>query len=112
MPRGKYINYDGSGYSVVIIDSGWDRSHDNRSMVYDYDFVFNDGNAFSGQRKSHGGAVATVVREYAPDVNLIHLRVLGPRGGSESDLEQALQWCVGNAAQYNIVAINAVYTLL
>ena len=105
MPRRKYTNYDGSGYSVVIIDDGWDRSHDNRSMVYDYDFVFNDGNAFSGQ-KSHGGAVATVVREYAPDVNLIHLRVLGPRGGSESDLEQALQWCVGNAAQYNIVAIN------
>ena len=106
MPRRKFTNYDGSGYAVAIIDSGWDRAHDNRSMVYDYDFVFNDGNAFSGEWKSHGGAVATVVREYAPDVNLIHLRVLGPQGGTESDIEDALQWCIRNASEYNIAAIN------
>ena len=108
MPRRKYTSYDGSGYSVAIIDSGYDRLHDNRSMIADYDFVSNDGNANSNSIKSHGGKVASVVREYAPDVNIIHLRVLDESSGRGSpwDIEDAMQWCITNAVRYNITCVN------
>jgi len=109
MPRRKYTNYDGSGYSVAIIDSGYDRLHDNRSMIADYDFVSNDGNAYSNSIKSHGGQVASVVREYAPDVNIIHLRALDQNQdgwGFDRDIEDAMQWCITNAVRYNITCVN------
>ncbi len=107
--RLRNLNYDGTGHTVVIIDSGYDVIHSNDKMIFELDFRGNDQNAFNGQQDSHGGAVAAVVNQYAADADIIHLKVTPDFSDGnirDSDLKQALQWVVENCEIYNVAAVN------
>ncbi len=122
----RFAGIDGSGVSVVVIDSGIDLNHsffgpdaDGNGIadriVYSYDFSGgNDGNA--SDTDGHGSHVASSVGSQhgtytgmAPGVNIIALKVF-PDGNdtlaSTSDIAEALNWVVANRAAYNIVAVN------
>ena len=64
--RLRNLNFDGTGQTVVVIDSGYDIIHRNDNIIYEFDFNGNDQDAFNGQQDSHGGAVATVVNQFSP----------------------------------------------
>lgn len=110
--------YRGTGYSVVVIDTGVDYNHaalgggwGNR-VIAGWDFVDDDPDPMD--QNGHGTHVAGIIasgdatyRGMAPEVNIIALRVLGANGsGNFGDVEAALQWVRDHQAQYNIVAVN------
>lgn len=112
--------YRGTGYSVVVIDTGIDyRSVDlgggfgvGKRVIAGWDFVNNDADPMDDN--GHGTHVAGIIGSsnatysgVAPDVNLIALKVLDKNGsGSFGAVEDALKWVVANQSKYNIVAIN------
>ena len=114
---------DGSGYSVVVIDTGIDVDHsffgadaDNDGVadriVYQYDFA--DGDADATDITGHGSNVTSILASQdaiyggvASGVDIISLKVFGDDGsGSFAYVEQALQWVINNASAYNIAAVN------
>ncbi|WP_107667735.1 S8 family serine peptidase [Cyanothece sp. BG0011] len=131
--NGKRI--DGTGYSVVIIDTGIDLNHpffgpdlDNNNVadriVYHYDFASttlenpndptsNDDNNASDPNR-HGSHVASIAASsdstypgIAPGVNIIALKVFDNNSRANFyDIEQALQWVVDNHDLYNIASVN------
>ncbi len=121
----RFAGIDGSGLSVVVIDTGIDLNHPffgpdangngiADRIVYQYDFSgSNDANA--SDTDGHGSNVASIVgssdtryRGMAPAVNLIALKVFPDGSGSATwaDIEEALQWVARNVATYNIAAVN------
>ncbi|MSU77348.1 MAG: hypothetical protein EXS16_04540 [Gemmataceae bacterium] len=112
--------YRGTGYSVVVIDTGIDYRHADlgggfgagRRVIAGWDFVNNDADPLDDN--GHGTHVAGIIGSssatysgVAPGVNLIALKVLGADGsGSFGAVEDALKWVVANQSRYNIVAIN------
>ena len=118
-----FAGIDGSGYAVVICDTGLDVDHpffgsdgDNDGIsdriVFQYDFAHNDFNAsdFNG----HGSNVTSIALSsdavftgMAPGASIIHLKIFTDAGGSSfALLEAALQWVASNADFYNIVSVN------
>lgn len=111
-------SYRGTGYAVVIIDTGIDYNHESlgggwgNRVVAGYDFVNDDADPMDDH--GHGTHVAGIVGSshetysgIAPDVDLIALKVLNSSGsGSFGDVEDALQWVIANQATYNIAAVN------
>lgn len=118
---------DGSGYSIVIIDTGIDLDHpffgpdlDSDGVadriVYSYDFS-GAGDANASDTTGHGSNVASIAASSDPDgyylgvapgASIIALKVF-PDNSNEctgQDIEEALQWVVANAAAYNIVSVN------
>jgi hypothetical protein len=119
----RFVGIDGSGYSVVVIDTGINLNHpffgpDSNGdgvadrIVFHYDFADRDDNA--RDMHGHGSHVASTIASQdpihqglAPGVNIIALKVFSDSGrGYFSYLEQALQWVVEHAAAYNVVAVN------
>ena len=120
----RFADLLGQGQSVVVLDTGIDPNHpafgadaDGNGIadriVYQYDFVgSNDDNAYDGQ--GHGTHVAGIIASsdsrysgIAPGANLIVLKVLDDAGrGSAYDIQEAMNWVVSNARQYNIAAVN------
>lgn len=119
----RYDGIDGSGFSVVVIDTGADLDHpffgpdlDQNGVadriVYNASFLGQSGSAEDGH--GHGTHVASIVGSedatyggVAPGVNLIVLSVLNFAGsGTASSLEAALQWVVGHVDEYNIAGVN------
>lgn len=119
----RFAGIDGSGGSIVILDTGIDLNHPafgpdanndgvSDRIVYQYDYVNNDNNASDGN--GHGSNVASIAASsfssyvgMAPAANVIALKVLSDSGsGSFSYVESALQWVAANAATYNIVSVN------
>ena len=119
----RFQGIDGSGYSVVVLDTGIDLNHpffgvdaNNNGVadriVYQYDFANLDNDA--SDYSSHGSNVASIIgsqdstyRGVAPRVNIIALKVFTDSGsGSFAVLGNALQWVVNNTDAYNIVAVN------
>ena len=109
----RFAGIDGSGYSIVILDSGIDLDHeafgpDNDGdgvadrIVYSYDVGDNDADA--NVRGGHGTRVSRVAAGIAPGANIIHLKVHGRRG--VAPIERALQWVVNNADTYNVASVN------
>ena len=122
MASPEYSHLTGSGYSVVVIDSGIDLSNPSFGpdadgngiadrIIYSYDFASGTNGAMD--TSGHGTHIAGIIgssdatyRGLAPDVNIIVLKVLDGSTGSFSQAEQALKWVISHAAQYNIVAVN------
>ncbi len=119
----RFAGIDGTGQTVVILDTGIDLDHpffgpdlNNDGIadriVHNYDFNANDSIAQDGS--GHGSNVAGIIGSQdstytgiAPGVDIIALQVLNSSGsGSFTALENALQWIVTNATAYNITAIN------
>ncbi len=121
----RFAGIDGRGYAVAVIDSGIDLDHSffgpdaNRDgiadrIVFQYDFYGgNDASAQDGM--GHGTHVAGIIGSsdsnypgIAPAVNLVVLKVFPNINGSASitDIVEALNWVIANAATYNIVAVN------
>ncbi len=119
----RFAGIDGSGLSVVILDTGIDPDHpffgadgDSNgvadSVVYQWDFVHDDADASDDH--GHGSHVSSIVasrdlvhRGVAPSVNLIELKVLDSTGsGSFASVERALEWVIAHAAQYRIAGVN------
>ena len=118
-----FVNVNGYGSAVVVIDTGIDVDHsffgtdaDGNGVadriVYQWDFADRDGDATD--RNGHGSHVSSIVGSgdsryagIAPGVNIIALKVFSDNGrGYFSYVEQALDWVIQHASQYNIVAIN------
>ena len=99
--------YDGSGISVVIIDTGTSKSFENNNVIYSYDFADNDKNA-NNYENHHGGSVAAVSQSVASGVDIIHLKVFKDNAvtASKYHIESALQWIIENSEKYNIAAVN------
>lgn len=118
-----FAGIDGRGYSTVILDTGAALNHpffgpdaDHNGIadriVYQYDFA--DGDANASDVNGHGSNVTSIIASQdgtytgmAPGVNIIDLKVFKNSGaGSFAYVEQALQWVVRNATNYNIVSVN------
>lgn len=123
----RFSGITGKGQTIAIIDSSFDLDHPAFGpdangdgvadrIVYHADFTpeRNGANTVDTAEDKHGTHVASIAagqlseaRGIAPGANLILLQGLQEKGGgSNGDLQQALQWVVKNAAFYNIVAVN------
>ncbi len=119
----RFVGIDGSGVSVVVIDTGIDLDHPffgpdangdgvADRIVYSADFV--GGASGANDLNGHGTHVSSILASQdatypgvAPGANIIGLRVLDDAGnGSAANLESALQWVVAHVDQYNIVGVN------
>ncbi|MFT7286670.1 MAG: subtilisin family serine protease, partial [Halieaceae bacterium] len=120
----RFANIDGSGYTVVVLDTGIDLNHPafgpdsdgdgvSDRIVYHQDFS-DDGDGTADDVNGHGSNVASIIGSssgafegVAPGVNIIALQVLGNAGGGSFDgIQRALQWVVENQSAFNIVAVN------
>ncbi|MBE7385208.1 MAG: S8 family serine peptidase [Leptolyngbya sp. SIO1E4] len=102
----RFKNIDGRGFSSVIIDTGIDLEHSSLKNQIVYSFNFVDDNADATDDTGHGTHVAGIVDAVAPRVDLVALRSMGQDSGQFSDTEQALQWVIANAEEYNIASVN------
>ncbi len=123
-----YTGIDGTGMTVVVIDSGADLGHpaygpdDNRNgiadrILFQYDFYGeNDPDASDGN--GHGTHVTGIVGAsnnqhpgVAPGVSFIVLKIGSDTDGTApvSDMEEAWKWVTKNHAQYNVAAVNMSY---
>ena len=120
----RFAGLDGSGFSVVVLDTGIDADHpffgpdsDNDGtadrIVYAADFT--DSPSGTDDMNGHGTHVSSVaaglgtggIEGPASGAGIIHLKVLGDDGfGSTAGIEAALQWVADNVATYNIAAVN------
>ncbi len=124
----RFAGIDGSGFAVVILDTGIDLDHPffgpdldfdgiADRIVYQWDFA--DGDADASDVDGHGSNVTSIVAG-SPDptwptypggmatgADIIHLKVFEDTGaGYFSYIESALQWVVANTVTYNIVSVN------
>ncbi|MCC0177007.1 S8 family serine peptidase [Waterburya agarophytonicola K14] len=107
-----FAGIDGSGFSVVAIDTGIDVNHPLLAPNYltGYDFLDDDNDP--SDPDGHGTHVAGTIGAtdesigVAPGVGLISLRVLDGNGGSLLEVEDALEWVFAHREQYNITAVN------
>lgn len=101
--------YSGKGGTVVVIDSGWSATWESAArVVYQHDFADNDTDARNPNADSHGALVTSSILAQAPDVGIIALKVMPDSSTTASGaaIEQALQWVVAHASDYDIVGVN------
>ena len=121
-------SYDGSGVSVVVIDTGIDTNHShfgpdlNQDGISDriikaLNFGSNTPENWLVGGGDHGTHVAGIIggssqeiSGIAPNVDIISINVFelypGGLGAPDKNIKAALDWCIKNADEYNIVAIN------
>lgn len=119
-----FAGIDGSGFAVVILDTGIDLDHPHFGpdldrdgvsdrIVYQYDFADGDSSA-AAANSGHGTNVTGIALSsdstytgIAPGADIIHLKVFEDSGtGYFSYVEDALRWVAANAAAYNIASVN------
>ena len=115
--------YDGSGTSVVVLDTGIDVDHSHFGtdvdgngisdrIVASVDFTGTklSGNDGNGHGTHVSGIIASSDTQFpgiVPNADIISLKVLTDSGrGSFSNINKALNWCIENADNYNIASIN------
>jgi Subtilase family len=118
-------DYDGTGQTVAVIDTGIDYTHPNlgagfgagKKVIAGYDFFENDADPLDTD--GHGTAVAGQIaasrfetggftyQGIAPGAKLIALRIAPDTSSVPlSTIEQALQWVIDHNDTYNITAVN------
>ncbi|MDC1408951.1 S8 family serine peptidase, partial [Candidatus Puniceispirillum sp.] len=107
-----YSDLDGTGQTVVVIDTGIDTDHSYFGDRIIYSKTFGNGLANGEDVEGHGTHVAGIIASsdeqftgVAPKANIIALKVLGDTDGDDL-IQSALQWCVANAEKYSIDAVN------
>jgi PKD repeat protein len=123
----RFSGLDGSGLSVVVIDTGLDLDNSffgpdangdgvADRIVYQYDFADDDTDA--SDRNGHGSNIGSLIGAadgvyggaytgIAPGADLIALKVFRDDGqGLFSYLENALRWVVVHADQFNVGVVN------
>lgn len=119
----RFSNLDGTGMVTVVIDTGIDTDHaffgpDSDGdgvadrIIFQYDFA--NGDADASDADGHGSHIASLIASsdgtytgIAKGADLIVLKVFEDGGrGTFRYVEQALQWVIANAANYNIGVIN------
>lgn len=101
--------YTGRGETVVVIDSGWSPAWESAArIVYQHDFANNDADARNPNADTHGALVTSSILSQAPDLDIVALKVIpdNTSTASGSAIEQALQWVVAHASDYNVVGVN------
>lgn len=115
----RFAGIDGRGFSTVIIDTGINARHAafgadlNQDGVADritYQYDFGDNDPIANEANLHGTGVASIASSTALGSDLIVLKTnrdsFGTTGSFVTDVEEALQWVIGNATTYNIASIN------
>ena len=105
-PSSAYGDRSGRGVRVAIIDSGVDEGHPLVGPVADAVTIDLDPTSERGVRLTtgphddryyHGTACAAIVRELAPEVEIVSVRVLGDTlKGSALCFAHGLDWCIDN----------------
>ncbi len=120
----RFAEIDGSGQTVVVIDTGIDLNHPafgpdtngdgvSDRIIFARDFT-NERDGTADDVQGHGSNVASIVASsdpnytgVAPGANIVALQALDATGsGTSFGIERALQWVVQNAEALNIVAVN------
>lgn len=108
-----FASLDGSGFSVVVIDTGLNSTHSLLADNYitGFDFLTETEEIFD--EDGHGTHVAGIIGAkdpeigIAPEVGIIGLRVFAENGnGSNLKIDEALEWVLANQEEYNIIAVN------
>lgn len=109
----QFSSLDGSGLSVVVVDTGLDTNHDLLAPNYVTGFDFVENSEEVVDTDGHGTHIAGIIGAesedigIAPGVGLIGLRVFAQTGDNVSPpVEDALDWVLTNQEEYNIVAVN------
>lgn len=102
--RWAYGDGRGRGVRVAIVDSGVDARHPMVGSVQQYVAIDRDDRAPDGVRFTkgrhddlygHGTACAAIIRELAPEVELVSVRVLGENlKGSAGAFAHGVEWCI------------------
>ncbi len=120
----RFAGIDGSGQTVVVIDTGIDLNHPafgpdtdgngiSDRIIFSRDFT-DERDGTANDEEGHGTNVASIVASsasafpgVAPGANIVALQALDRTGsGTSFWIEEALQWVVQHAEALNIVAVN------
>lgn len=129
----RFTAVDGSGYTVVVLDSGIHKDHPafGNRVIHSYDYADSDKDASDDApgTNGHGTHVSSIIASsdpqypgVAPGANIIHFKVFGQKvdeetgeivdTGNTAFQQQALQWIlqeengISNKDRYNIVSVN------
>lgn len=117
------LNVTGQGTSVCVIDTGVDYTHPDlgggwgNKVVAGYNAITDTdcslNNTACLDDYGHGTHVAGIVaangavKGVAPGAKIVAVKALDAGGsGSLSDVDAGIDWCISNAAQYNITSIS------
>jgi len=112
------INITGKDIGICILDSGVNYSHSDLGGCFGsgcripagYDYVNDDSNPMDDEgHGTHVAGIASangVIKGVAPNSTIIVVKVLNSAGrGTTTDIIAGIDWCVNNAATYNISVI-------